>query len=692
MSFDYAIAMPAMIMFQNPLLVGFMASAGYLLSRIYVRGLKGVRATFLFDALNMALSFTLAGMLLRRLGEGLPNDSPIWMLLLALATGAWGLINLAGYLMDRLAVGTPITLEWVGKYLLLLGVWYPISVPFMTLVVMEAQGNNAFHLAIATLPLLIVVWVLRLYSNMEQKNARQEFLRQLDHDGRSVPGKGGVSHGPAQAAARVRPMGQGASSDPARFEHRGPFSDHAGRSARRSSPGPGASPGHAQRIHQRRVTPSQLRSTLHTAFGTGRPEAARHSPRHIPDGLRRPGGGAHRTRGLPKDERQFLELAFAQIAQHVEEETLKKQLLLTNSRLFHQAEHLSQILQICDLLRVHLDVQDLLDRVAKGIRESMGFHTVLISLYHEEEGYFERIAQAGVDDTVGGDPRRPPARRGNPLLLQEKYRGGRLLLHPPLGDTLQPLRRRSRLNPRARTSRTTGTPWHLLIVPLMDKDNRLLGIISVDEPVGRQDALRTRRCAPWRFSPTRRCTPSKARRSTRTSSGEATLDGLTGLYNHAHFQKTLRGADARELADAKEPYTILMMDLDNFKEVNDTYGHLAGDAILRAVAGALTTSIRREDVAARYGGEEFAVFLPERTAEKAEQVAERIRVVFDAIRIQPGISASARPIRVTLCVGIASYPLNGSDHHEVMKAADAALYQAKRNGKKGYLHGASSGP
>jgi diguanylate cyclase (GGDEF)-like protein len=115
--------------------------------------------------------------------------------------------------------------------------------------------------------------------------------------------------------------------------------------------------------------------------------------------------------------------------------------------------------------------------------------------------------------------------------------------------------------------------------------------------------------------------------------------------------------------------------------VNDTYGHLVGDDVLRAVSDALSASIRKEDVAARYGGEEFAVFLPDRNTEQAEQVAERIRAGVEAIRIQPGISASARPIRVTLSVGIAAHPRHGQDHHEVLKAADAALYEAKRAGK-----------
>jgi diguanylate cyclase (GGDEF)-like protein len=122
-----------------------------------------------------------------------------------------------------------------------------------------------------------------------------------------------------------------------------------------------------------------------------------------------------------------------------------------------------------------------------------------------------------------------------------------------------------------------------------------------------------------------------------------------------------------------------MMDLDNFKDVNDTYGPLAGDFMLRAVADALTASIRKEDVAARYGGEEFAVFLPRRTGAQAVLVAERIRAAVDQIRaVVPGV---VTPLGVTLSVGLAGYTEQGEDHHHVLEQADLALYQAKRQGK-----------
>jgi diguanylate cyclase (GGDEF)-like protein len=679
MSFDYAIALPAVVLFQNPFLVGLMAAAGYLLSRIYVRGIKGVRATLVFDALNMALSFTLAGMLLRHLTEGLTNDAPLWILLLALTTVAWGLINLAGYLMDRLAVGTPITLEWVGKYLLLLGVWYPISVPFMILVVTEIRHHRPFQLAIATLPLLIVVWVLRLYSNMEQKNARQEFLRQLTLAGAVPLDKEAFL---TDLLGRLREfvpwdrellvvLPDTPAEEPTLITLGDLPTDLPGVKARLiamlDDPGglihtrPGRkvafTPLLAPEARGQLVIPL---ATSQVAFGILAVE------RTMPEAFR-------------KDERQFLELAFAQIARDVEEEILKKQLLRTNRRLVQQAEHLSQILEISNLLKVHLDVQGILERVAHGIRDSMGFSTVLVSLYHEEEGFFERIAQAGVDERWEEIRAVRPPSQEILCLLQEKYRVGTCYLIRHTEDTLSPYDVVP-LNPRVPVEPDDWDPLaDMLIVPLMDKDQRLLGILSVDEPAdGKLPSPEVMRALEILANQTVHALESAQVHA--HIKHQAVMDGLTGLYNHGYFQEAL-AQKARESAMVGRPYTVLMMDLDNLKEVNDTFGHLLGDEVLRAVADTLSASIRKEDVAARYGGDEFAVFLPDRTVEQAEQVAERIRTEVEAIRIQPGISASARPIRVTLSVGIASHPQNGIDHHEVMKAADEALYEAKRTGK-----------
>jgi diguanylate cyclase (GGDEF)-like protein len=156
------------------------------------------------------------------------------------------------------------------------------------------------------------------------------------------------------------------------------------------------------------------------------------------------------------------------------------------------------------------------------------------------------------------------------------------------------------------------------------------------------------------------------------------VDGLTNLYNHRHFQEALVRT-AREHGGGTRPYAVLMMDLDNFKEINDRYGHVAGDAVLRGVGEAILSVTRREDVAARYGGEEFAVILPGLDAARGEAVGDRIRRLVEE-RTQD-VEGLARPLRVTLSVGVSAYPEHGEDHQLLLERADAALYRAKRSGK-----------
>ena len=330
-------------------------------------------------------------------------------------------------------------------------------------------------------------------------------------------------------------------------------------------------------------------------------------------------------------------MAFNQIASHVQDEILKKQLLATNRKLMPQADYLIQILRISNLLKVHLDVQGILEKVAQGIREGIGFQTVLISLYHEEEGFFERVAQAGDDDRWEEIRAvKPPA---NEILafFQEKYRVGNcyMIRHDEITH-IEPYQILP-VNPRTPVEPDDWDPMDMLLVLLMDKDDRLLGMISVDEPSdGKVPSMETLRALEVLANQTVHALESAQVHA--QIKRQAVLDGLTGLHNHGYFQETL-AAKAREHVEARQPYAVLMMDLDNFKGVNDTYGHLAGDFMLRAVAEALTASIRKEDVAARYGGEEFAVFLPRRTGEQAVLVAERIRAAVDQIRaLVPGVA------------------------------------------------------
>jgi diguanylate cyclase (GGDEF)-like protein len=159
---------------------------------------------------------------------------------------------------------------------------------------------------------------------------------------------------------------------------------------------------------------------------------------------------------------------------------------------------------------------------------------------------------------------------------------------------------------------------------------------------------------------------------------QAVTDELTGLANVRAFTSTLD----RELERSRRfetPLGLLMMDLDDFKLVNDTYGHQQGDEVLAQVAGVLRDHSRELDTPARYGGEEMAVVLPQTGVEGAEMLAERIREAVEALRV-PRVRGGG-VLRVTASFGVASVPDAASDRDSLVAAADAALYRAKRGGK-----------
>jgi diguanylate cyclase (GGDEF)-like protein len=158
---------------------------------------------------------------------------------------------------------------------------------------------------------------------------------------------------------------------------------------------------------------------------------------------------------------------------------------------------------------------------------------------------------------------------------------------------------------------------------------------------------------------------------------EVFRDSMTHLFNHQHFLEILMQEIARALR-YKHPLSLVMSDIDLFKSINDKYGHLAGDRIIKTVAGCLQQETRETDHVARYGGEEFAVILPETNLEEACIVAERIRKSIDSLRIKHDEAL----IHFTMSFGIATLPPNeaiASD--ELIKRADCALYSAKNQGR-----------
>ncbi|MCA1704238.1 MAG: diguanylate cyclase [Actinobacteria bacterium] len=154
-------------------------------------------------------------------------------------------------------------------------------------------------------------------------------------------------------------------------------------------------------------------------------------------------------------------------------------------------------------------------------------------------------------------------------------------------------------------------------------------------------------------------------------------DGLTGTWNRRYFQMQFR----QVLATAtrfERPFSVLMLDLDRFKDLNDTHGHQRGDAILIEFSQRVKHSLREVDTFARYGGEEFICLLSETDADGARTTAEKIR---ETIRSEPFGALGDEPVPVTVSIGVAAYPSHGSTFHEIVETADRALYRAKEAGR-----------
>jgi diguanylate cyclase (GGDEF)-like protein/PAS domain S-box-containing protein len=158
---------------------------------------------------------------------------------------------------------------------------------------------------------------------------------------------------------------------------------------------------------------------------------------------------------------------------------------------------------------------------------------------------------------------------------------------------------------------------------------------------------------------------------------QSVRDALTGLYNRRYLEEVLE-REVRRAARAAQSLGVLMIDLDHFKNFNDTYGHDAGDAVLRETGAFLTRGIRAEDFVCRFGGEEFVVILPTANLEAACARAERLRLKMKELTVlHQGRSMGM----LTVSIGVAVFPEHGVSPKELMAAADAALYEAKRGGR-----------
>jgi diguanylate cyclase (GGDEF)-like protein len=156
----------------------------------------------------------------------------------------------------------------------------------------------------------------------------------------------------------------------------------------------------------------------------------------------------------------------------------------------------------------------------------------------------------------------------------------------------------------------------------------------------------------------------------------AAVDPLTGLYNRRQFESLARAELGRSQRYMR-PCSFLMIDIDHFKQVNDTFGHEMGDWVLKTVATILATARREADVVARFGGEEFVIMLPETTPEAAAMVAERIRSMVAA----NSMAIEDATLNVTISAGVGEVTASSASIEAVLRDADRALYEAKQTGR-----------
>ncbi len=157
---------------------------------------------------------------------------------------------------------------------------------------------------------------------------------------------------------------------------------------------------------------------------------------------------------------------------------------------------------------------------------------------------------------------------------------------------------------------------------------------------------------------------------------QSILDPLTGLYNRRHMEINLK----RELSRAvrnESPLGIIMLDIDHFKNFNDSYGHEAGDEVLRKLGILIKSIVRKEDIACRYGGEEFLIIFPDCSRDDLFLKAEIIREGIEKNKL----NFQGKLLKITASLGTASYPDDGSSSEELTGHADSSLYKAKKEGR-----------
>ncbi|HEX8619900.1 MAG TPA: diguanylate cyclase, partial [Thermoanaerobaculia bacterium] len=359
----------------------------------------------------------------------------------------------------------------------------------------------------------------------------------------------------------------------------------------------------------------------------------------------------------------LLTLLVSQTALSLQDQLLRREMREKTMQLESHAATMSTILEVSNSLIGQFEIDAALTRIAQAIRKALGFENVVFALLDPRRDEYVRRAQAGLDDVWEEVRKKHVSSAEMAAFFNPEFRvsNSYFVSHTALRKTEHDFF----VHPEdADDGFLKPDEWHendLLLVPLM-RAGQTLGYLSVREPHDRR-VPSIEKVQTLEVFATQAVTALQSARQYEEIKRLTFIDALTPAYNHRFFQEALAKEITRHARTGHE-LALAMIDLDNFKKINDTYGHPVGDEILKGLVEELMTNARDSDVVARYGGEEFAIIFPETPADKAADAANRLREI--VARRVFRLTQVDKTLHITVSVGVAVYPRDGMTSAELV--------------------------
>ena len=370
----------------------------------------------------------------------------------------------------------------------------------------------------------------------------------------------------------------------------------------------------------------------------------------------------------------LLTLVVNQTALSLQDQLLRREMREKTLQLEERAATMSTILDVSNSLIGSFDLDAALTRIAHAIRKSLGFELVVFALLDPKREVFVRRAHAGLDAVWEEARRKHIPLAEITALFDSDFRvsSSFFVSHTALRQTDHDFFVRPR-------ETVKDDEWHdndMLLVPLMSAE-QLIGYLSVGEPHDRR-VPSLEKVQTLEVFAVQAVTALQSARQYDEIRRLTFVDSLTPAFNHRYFQEQLVKEIHRHSRTGHE-LALAMLDIDNFKRINDTFGHPVGDEILKALVEELMANARDSDIVSRYGGEEFAIIFPETPTQSARGAANRLREIVEEHQFH--IAQLNRNLPLTVSIGVACYPRDGMTSADLISRADSALYWAKRHGK-----------